>query len=303
LTDLGMPRELVGYGENPPEARWPGKARLALQFVINYEEGGENCVLDGDHSSEWLLSDIIGATPYPNQRHMNMESLYEYGSRAGFWRLYRLFTKEQIPCTVFAVALALQKNPDAAAAMVKAGWEVASHGLRWIDYQTMSEKEERHHIAEAVRIHTEVVGTRPVGIYQGKPSPNTRRLVMEEGGFLYDADSYGDDLPYWVKAADRTHLVVPYTLDNNDMRFVTASGFANGDQFYTYLKDAFDCLYEEGESSPKMMSVGLHCRIVGRPGRMQGLKKFLEYVRSYDDIWICRRDDIAKHWISEHTSS
>ncbi len=299
---MGMPRDLVGYGENAPHPKWPDNARLALQFVINYEEGGENCILDGDQSSEWLLSDIIGATPYVNQRHMNMESLYEYGSRAGFWRLHRLFTEKEVPCTVFAVALALQKNPEAAAAMVQAGWEVASHGLRWIDYQNMSEDKERHHIAEAVRIHTEVVGSRPLGLYQGKPSPNTRRLIMEEGGFLYDADSYGDDLPYWVTKGDQRHLVIPYTLDNNDMRFVTASGFANGEQFYHYLKDAFDCLYEEGQVAPKMMSVGLHCRIVGRPGRIQGLRKFLDYVQSHDDVWLCRREDIAKHWATEHAA-
>ena len=217
------PRDLIGYGQRPPHAKWPGGARIAVQFVLNFEEGGENCILDGDETSEWLLSDIIGATPYTNQRHMNMESLYEYGSRAGFWRLYRLFTEQKIPCTVFAVALALKKNPDAAEAMVKAGWEVASHGLRWIDYQNMSEAEERHHIAEAIRIHTEVVGSRPLGLYQGKPSPNTRRLVMQEGGFLYDADSYADDLPYWNTEHGRPHLVIPYTLSENDMRLL---GFA-----------------------------------------------------------------------------
>jgi putative urate catabolism protein len=300
MAKMGQKRDLVGYGAEPPKPQWPGKARLALQFVVNYEEGGEHCILDGDSCSEWLLSDIIGAKPYPDARHMNMESLYEYGSRAGFWRLHRLFQEYELPCTVFAVALALQKNPDAARAMVEAGWEVASHGLRWIDYQDMPEEEERRHIAEAVRIHTEVVGTRPLGLYQGKPSPNTRRLLVEEGGFSYDADSYGDDLPYWTKVEGEQHLIVPYTLDTNDMRFVTASGFGNGDQFFAYLKDAFDCLYEEGATSARMMSVGLHGRIVGRPGRIQGLRKFMEYVKSFDDVWVCRRIDIAQHWRSHH---
>ena len=274
MTDSNLPRDLIGYGAHPPAIQWPNGARVALQFVINYEEGGEHCLLDGDDQSEWLLSDIIGAVPYENARHMNMESLYEYGSRAGFWRIHRLFEKHQMPATVFAVALALKKNPEAAAAMVNAGWEIASHGLRWIDYQNMPEEEERRHIREAVRMHTEATGQRPLGIYQGKPSPNTRRLVVEEGGFVYDADSYADDLPYYVQVGDRNHLVVPYTLDVNDMRFVTASGFANGEQFFTYLKDAFDCLYEEGQRAPRMMSVGLHGRIVGRPGRIQGLEKF-----------------------------
>jgi putative urate catabolism protein len=297
---MGMPRDLVGYGSKPPNPKWPGEARVALQFVLNYEEGAEHCILDGDSSSEWLLSDIIGAQPYPGARHMNMESLYEYGSRAGFWRLHRLFQEYDLPCTVFAVALALQKNPEAAKAMVQAGWEIASHGLRWIDYQDMPEEQERHHIAEAVRIHTEVVGTRPLGLYQGKPSPNTRRLLVEEGGFIYDADSYADDLPYWTSVGEKEHLVVPYTLDTNDMRFVTASGFANAEQFYLYLKDAFDCLYQEGAVSPRMMSVGLHGRIIGRPGRIQGLRKFMEYVKTFGDVWVCRRIDIAEHWRANH---
>jgi len=298
-----MPRDLVGYGSKPPHANWPNGARLALQFVVNYEEGAEHCILDGDDCSEWLLSDIIGAAPYKNARHMNMESLYEYGSRAGFWRLHRLFTEFNFPCTVFAVAQALSKNPEAAAAMVDAGWEVASHGLRWIDYQDMSEEQEREHIQEAIRLHTEVTGTRPYGLYQGKPSPNTRRLLIEEGGFTYDADSYGDDLPYWVRLEDTDHLVVPYTLDTNDMRFVTASGFSNGDQFFSYLKDAFDCLYDEGAVNPKMMSVGLHGRIVGRPGRIQGLRRFMEYVQKHDEVWVCTRLDIAKHWHKNHSAS
>ena len=229
-----------------------------------------------------------------------MESLYEYGSRAGFWRLHRLFEKHQLPCTVFAVALALDKNPDAAKAMVDAGWEVASHGLRWIDYQHMDEDQERQHIADAVRLHTQATGTRPLGIYQGKPSPNTRRLVIEEGGFEYDADSYGDDLPYWVPHDGGQHLVVPYTLDVNDMRFVTASGFANGDQFFAYLRDAFDCLYAEGSTAPKMMSIGLHCRIIGRPGRIGALERFMEYLAGRKDVWVCRRIDIARHWRAQH---
>lgn len=296
MLQEGLPRDLVGYGETPPHSQWPNGARVAVQCVINYEEGGEHCILDGDDCSEWLLSDIIGAHPYSQARHMNMESLYEYGSRAGFWRLHRLFTSMKLPCTVFAVAAALKKNPVAAEAMVAAGWEVASHGLRWIDYQNMPEEEERLHIAEAVRIHTEVVGARPLGFYQGKPSPNTRRLLMEEGGFLYDADSYGDDLPYWVPHGGAHHLVVPYTLDANDMRMVTASGFQNGDAFFHYLKDTFDCLYEEGAHLPRMMSVGLHGRIIGRPGRILGLKKFLEYVQAQPKVWVCRREDIARHW-------
>ncbi|MEC9465100.1 MAG: allantoinase PuuE [Myxococcota bacterium] len=300
MTKQTMHRDLVGYGARVPHVQWPNGARVAVQFVINYEEGGEHCILDGDDQSEWLLSDIIGATPYAGVRHMNMESLYEYGSRAGFWRLHRLFEKHQLPCTVFAVALALDKNPDAAKAMVDAGWEVASHGLRWIDYQHMDEEQERQHIAEAVRLHTQATGTRPLGIYQGKPSPNTRRLVIEEGGFEYDADSYGDDLPYWVPHDGGQHLVVPYTLDVNDMRFVTASGFANGDQFFAYLRDAFDCLYAEGSTAPKMMSIGLHCRIIGRPGRIGALERFMEYLAGRKDVWVCRRIDIARHWRAQH---
>ncbi len=299
MTD-GLKRDLVGYGANPPNPQWPlkngKKARLALQFVINYEEGGEHCVLDGDECSEWLLSDIIGATPYKGVRHMNMESMYEYGSRAGFWRLHRLFVEKGLPCTAFAVALALEKNPDVAAAMVDAGWEIASHGYRWIDYQYVDIDTEREHIRKAVEIQERISGARPLGIYQGKPSPNTRRLIVEEGGFLYDADSYADDLPYWVDVDGKKHLVVPYTLDVNDMRFVAAQGFNSGDQFFTYLKDAFDFLYKEGAHAPKMMSVGLHCRVVARPGRIAALERFLDYVKGFDDVWTCRRIDIAEHW-------
>jgi putative urate catabolism protein len=303
-TVSNLPRDLVGYGSNPPRPVWPSPSgrpgRLALNFVINYEEGGENCLLNGDDRSEWLLSEIVGAEPYIGRRHMNMESLYEYGSRVGFWRLHRMFTQREMPCTVFAVARALEQNLEAAQAMVGAGWEVASHGLRWIDYQDMPEEEEREHIREAVEIHTKATGARPLGIYQGKPSPNTRRLVVEEGGFLYDADSYADELPYWTRFHGRSHLVVPYTLDANDMRFATPQGFNSGDQFFTYLKDSFDFLYEEGEALPRMLSIGLHCRLVARPGRAKALARFMDYVRGFEDIWICRRADIARHWHKHH---
>ena len=290
------PRDLIGYGQTPPHPQWPNGARIALQFVINYEEGGENCILHGDAASEAFLSEIIGAQPLLGVRHINMESMYEYGSRAGFWRLHRLFTQRQLPVTVYAVAMALERNPDAGKAMVEAGWEVASHGYRWIDYQYASEETEREHIRKAIEIQTQVIGSRPLGFYQGRMSPNTRRLVMEEGGFLYDADSYADDLPYWVEGGERPHLVIPYTLDNNDMRFATAQGFNSGEQFFTYLKDAFDMLYAEGETAPKMMSVGLHCRLSGRPGRAAALARFLDYVQGHEQVWICRRVDIARHW-------
>ncbi|RZM76079.1 allantoinase PuuE [Leptolyngbya iicbica] len=294
------PRDLIGYGQTPPHPHWPNDARLALQFVINYEEGGENCILHGDAASEAFLSEIIGAQPLLGVRHINMESMYEYGSRAGFWRLHRLFTQRQLPVTVYAVAMALERNPDAGKAMIEASWEVASHGYRWIDYQYVSADTEREHIRKAIEIQTQVIGSRPLGFYQGRMSPNTRRLVMEEGGFLYDADSYADDLPYWVGGSDRPHLVIPYTLDNNDMRFATAQGFNSGEQFFTYLKDAFDLLYAEGETAPKMMSVGLHCRLSGRPGRAAALARFLDYVQSHEQVWICRRVDIARHWHEHH---
>ncbi|MEM9947697.1 MAG: allantoinase PuuE [Cyanobacteria bacterium P01_D01_bin.36] len=294
------PRDLLGYGQHPTHPQWPGQARLALQFVINYEEGGENCVLHGDAASEAFLSEIIGAQPLLGVRNLNMESMYEYGSRAGFWRLHRLFTERQLPLTVYAVAMALERNPDAGKAMVEAGWEVASHGYRWIDYQYVGEDVERSHIQKAIDIHTQVIGTRPLGLYQGRLSPNTRRLVVEEGGFLYDADSYADDLPYWNHNYGKPHLVIPYTLDNNDMRFATAQGFNSGDQFFTYLKDAFDVLYAEGEQMPKMMSVGLHCRLSGRPGRTAALARFLDYVQGHERVWICRRVDIARHWHEHH---
>ena len=294
------PRDLIGYGQTPPHPQWPNNARLALQFVINYEEGGENCILHGDPASEAFLSETVGAAPLLGVRNINMESMYEYGSRAGFWRLHRLFTQRDLPVTVYAVAMALERNPAAGKAMVAAGWEVASHGYRWIDYQYVSEDTEREHIHKAIKIHTEVIGSRPLGFYQGRLSPNTRRLVIEEGGFLYDADSYADDLPYWNTDYGRPHLVIPYTLDNNDMRFATYQGFNSGDQFFTYLKDAFDMLYAEGETAPKMMSVGLHCRLSGRPGRAAALGRFLDYVTKYEDVWVCRRVEIAQHWHNHH---
>lgn len=298
------PRDLVGYGRTPPHPYWPHQARVAVQFVVNYEEGGENCILHGDPTSEAFLSEIVGAVPLPGVRHMNMESLYEYGSRAGFWRLHRLFTQRGIPVTVFGVAMALARNPEAVAAMQEADWEIASHGYRWIDYQYVALDVEREHIYKAIELHTQVTGSRPLGFYQGRTSPNTRRLVVEAGGFLYDADSYADDLPYWVSESGQPHLVIPYTLDVNDMRFATAQGFNAGDQFYAHLRDTFDMLYQEGETAPKMMSVGLHCRLVGRPGRALALAKFLDYVQAHEQVWLCRRIDIAHHWrkISEQGS-
>lgn len=290
------PRDLIGYGPTLPDPKWPGKARLALQFVINYEEGGENCILHGDAASEAFLSEIVGAQPLPGVRHMNMESIYEYGARSGFWRLHRLFTERQLPVTVFAVAMALQRNPQAVEAMLKANWEIASHGYRWIDYQYFSEADERAHLQQAITIHTEVIGERPLGWYLGRCSPNSHRLVAEEGGFVYNADSYADELPYWDYGHDVPQLMVPYTLDANDMRFATNQGFNSGDQFYSYLKDSFDVLYAEGENSPKMMSVGLHCRLVGRPGRAAALARFLDYVLNHDQVWVATRLEIARHW-------
>jgi len=294
------PRDMVGYGSNPIHPQWANQARIAVQFVINYEEGGETCILHGDQASETFLSEIVGAVPLMGLRHMNMESCYEYGSRAGFWRLHRLFTQRQIPVTVYGVAMALARNPEAVAAMKDADWEIASHGYRWIDYKYFGEAAEREHLQQAIAIHTEVTGDRPLGWYTGRTSPFSRKLVVEEGGFLYDADSYADDLPYWTTEDGKPHLVIPYTLDNNDMRFASAQGFNSGDQFFTYLRDAFDVLYEEGETAPKMMSVGLHCRIVGRPGRSAALARFLDYVQQRDRVWLCRRIDIANHWHKYH---
>lgn len=290
---------MVGYGEKPPAVKWPGAARIAVQFVINYEEGGENNVLHGDAGSETFLSEIIGAASYPD-RHMSMESLYEYGSRAGFWRLHRLFNEFSMPVTVYGIAMALQRNPEAVDAMLKADWEIASHGLRWIDYQFVPEEVERAHMAEAIDIHKQVTGDRPLGWYTGRDSPNTRRLVNEYGGFLYDSDSYADDLPYWCHEFESPHLVIPYTLDVNDMRFAAPQGFNAGDQFLNYLTDTFDTLYAEGAEAPKMMSIGLHCRIVGKPGRTAALRKFLEYISAKQDVWVCRRIDIARHWHANH---
>ncbi len=294
------PRDLVGYGRNPPHPGWPGDARVAVQFVINYEEGGENNILHGDAGSEAFLSEIIGAQAWPGQRHMNMESIYEYGSRVGFWRLWRMFTTRDLPVTVFGVATALQRNPPAVAAMKEAGWEIASHGLKWIDYKDFSADEERAHLDEAIRIHTAVTGERPLGWYTGRTSENSLRLVMEEGGFLYSANSYADELPYWVEGPAGPQLIIPYTLDANDMRFATAQGFNSGDQFFAYLKDSFDLLYAEGETAPKMLSVGLHCRLAGRPGRAAALARFLDYVRGHERVWVARRIDIARHWIRHH---
>jgi len=301
MTNDTYPRDLVGYGREVPFADWPNGAHLAVQFVLNYEEGGESCILDGDPASESLLSEIVGAQPWPGQRNLNMESLYEYGSRAGFWRLWRMFTERGMTLTVYGVALAMARNPEAVAAMKEADWEIASHGLRWLEYKDFSKEEERRHIAECVRLHTEVTGSRPLGIYQGKPSANTLNLVMEEGGFVYSADSYADELPYYVEGPKGPHLIVPYTLDANDMRFATPQGFNSGDQFYTYLKDSFDVLMAEGAAgSPKMMSIGLHCRLVGRPGRAAALGRFLDYVASHEKAWVCRRIDIANHWRTRH---
>jgi len=299
---IDYPRDMIGYGRQTPDPQWPGNARIAVQFVVNYEEGGENCILHGDKASEAFLSEIVGAPALEGVRHMNMESIYEYGSRAGFWRLHRLFTGRGIPVTVFGVAMALERNPDAVAGILEADWEIASHGYRWIDYQYISEAEEREHLAHAIEIHTRVTGSRPLGWYTGRTSPDTRQLVLEDGGFLYDTDSYADDLPYWVEGLnDKPHLVIPYTLDANDMRFATNQGFNSGDQFFTYLKDTFDTLYAEGETAPKMMSVGLHCRLAGRPGRAAALARFLDYVQSQDRVWICRRLDIARHWHEHHS--
>ena len=295
------PRDLIGYGETPPDPKWPGGARIAVQFVINYEEGGENCILHGDEASEAFLSEIVGAQPWPGQRHMNMESIYEYGSRAGFWRLHRLFSAAGIPVTVFGVATALQRNPEAVAAMQRAGWEIASHGLKWIEYKDFTKEEERRHMAEAIRIHERVTGERPLGWYTGRTSVHSLDLVMEDGGFLYAADSYADDLPYWVEGPRGRQLIVPYTLDANDMRFATPQGFNAGDQFFAYLKDSFDLLYAEGTAgAPKMLSVGLHCRLAGRPGRAAALARFLDYVMSHDGVWPARRIDIARHWHERH---
>ena len=294
------PRDMVGYGRRPVDPKWPGGARIALQFVMNYEEGGENAILHGDAASEAFLSEIIGAAPLPGQRNMNMESIYEYGSRAGFWRIHREFSSRNLPITVYAVGMAMERNPDVGPAMIEAAWEVASHGYRWIDYQDVPEAEEREHIRRAIDAIKTTTGVSPTGWYTGRISPNTRKLVVEQGGFLYDSDSYADDLPYWTTEFGAPHLIIPYTLDANDMRFATAQGFNSGDQFFAYLRDSFDVLWAEGADSPKMMSVGLHCRLVGRPGRIAGLRRFLDHVEKHEGVWICRRDEIAQHWHAHH---
>ncbi|MAN14971.1 MAG: polysaccharide deacetylase [Dinoroseobacter sp.] len=294
-------RDMRGYGPTPPNANWPNGARIAVQIVLNYEEGGENCILHGDAASEAFLSEIVGAAAWPGQRHWNMESIYEYGARAGFWRLHRLFTEHKIPLTVYGVASALARSPEQTRAMQDAGWEIASHGLKWIEYKDADPKAEAADMAEAIRLHTEVTGERPRGWYTGRCSDNTVRLAAEEGGFDYVADTYADDLPYWTSFGSKDQLIVPYTLDCNDMRFATPQGFNSGDQFFAYLKDSFDALYAEGAAgAPKMLSIGLHCRLIGRPGRVMALKRFLDYAQSHTDVWFARRIDIAEHWILNH---
>ena len=298
------PRDLVGYGRTPPFADWPDAARIAVQFVLNLEEGGENCVLHGDAGSEQFLSEIIGAAAYP-ARHMSMESIYEYGSRVGAWRILREFEKRGLPLTVFGVAMAMQRNPELTNACLELGHEIASHGLRWIHYQNTDIATEREHMQRAVALHTALTGTPPQGWYTGRDSPNTRSLVAEHGGFLYDADYYGDDLPFWmqVEISDGTrvpHLIVPYTLDANDMRFATPQGFNTATQFFDYLRDSFDVLYAEGEQTPRMLSIGMHARLLGRPGRFIALQRFLDHIAAHERVWVCRRVDIARHWRQRH---
>ena len=293
-------RDLKGYGANPPNPHWPGGARLAVQIVLNYEEGGENCVLHGDASSEAFLSEIVNAQPREGVRHMSMESLYEYGSRVGVWRLKKLFDAYEVPVTVFAVGMAVEHNPEPVRALHAAGHEICSHGYRWIDYQYVDRQTERVHMRKAVKAIEDAIGERPLGWYTGRTSPNTRSLVVEEGGFIYDADDYSDELPFWNYQHGRPHLVIPYTLDANDMRFATSQGFNCGTQFLQYLKDTFDVLYAEGADTARMMSIGLHCRLAGRPGRFAAVEAFLRYARSHDDVWFCRRLDIARHWQEQH---
>ena len=292
------PRDMIGYGARPPHPRWPGDARIAVQIVLNYEEGGEAALMHGDAHAEAYLHEVVGTPPLIGMRNLQVESVYEYGSRAGFWRLLRLFEEFGVKITCYAVAMALERHPDAARALVAAGHEVASHGWRWIDYQTVPEAEERAHMLRAIDTLQRLTGERPLGWYTGRLGPNTRRLVVEEGGFLYDSDAYDDDLPHWTAAGGRPHLIVPYTLDVNDMKFGTAQGFNHGDDFRRYACDAFDALYEEGAAAPKMMSVGLHARLIGRPGRVQGLRRFLEHARRHERVWFARRIDIARHWIA-----
>jgi len=300
----GYPRDLIGYGRTPPQANWPGRARIAVQFVLNYEEGAESCVLHGDSHSEQFLSEIAGAEAYPD-RHLSMESIYEYGSRAGVWRVLREFERRGLPLTVFGVAMALQRHPDVAQAFKELGHEVACHGYRWIHYQNVPEAVERDHLERALSIFESLYGELPLGWYTGRDSPNTRRLLLDQGGFLYDSDYYGDDLPFWTDAQDsqghaHRHLIVPYTLDTNDMRFASPTGFDHGEPFFQYLRDAFDVLYAEGAETPKMLSIGLHCRLIGRPGRFRALQRFLDHLEAHDRVWITRRVDIARHWQAEH---
>ena len=298
------PRDMVGYGPRPPRADWPGDARVTVQFVVNYEEGGENSVLHGDAGAEQFLSEMFNPAPYPD-RHLSMESIYEYGSRVGVWRILKEFEKRGLPLTVFGVAMALERNPEATAAFRELGHEIACHGWRWIHYQEVPEAVEREHMAIGMALMERLTGERPLGWYTGRDSPNTRRLVADYGGFLYDSDYYGDDLPFWTRVAKTDgettpHLIVPYTLDANDMRFSLPQGFSHGEEFFQYLKDSFDALYAEGEDSPRMLSVGLHCRLTGRPGRIRALQRFLDYLEKFDKVWICRRVDIARHWREKH---
>ncbi len=295
------PRDMIGYGSKEPRVTWPNNAKLALQIVLNYEEGAENNILHGDKNSETFLSEIIGAKAIKD-RHINMESMYEYGSRRGFWRIHKLFREKKIPVTIFGVAMALERNPEVCNAIKNGNYEIACHGWRWIDYQNVKKSVEKKDMKLAIKTIKKIFGERPLGWYTGRCSTNTRDLVFEDGGFLYDSDSYSDDLPYWEYKKNKKQLIIPYTLDNNDMRFATNQGFNSGDQFYTYLKDSFDALYDEGKNNPKMMSVGLHCRLIGRPGRFQALKKFIDYVLKFDDVWICKRVDIAKHWIKNYSN-
>ena len=296
---MNKSRNLVGYGQKDFKIEWPNKAKIAVQFVLNYEEGGENCVLNGDKYSETFLSEIIGAKPIEG-RHMNMESIYEYGSRRGFWRIYKNFNDRKIPLTIFGVGLALEKNKEICLAIKESNFEIVSHGYKWIDYQFIDEEIEKEHIIKSYEIIKSIFGEYPLGWYTGRTSPNTRRLVVENTNVIYDSDSYSDDLPYWEKINDKQHLIIPYTLDNNDMRFATNQGFNSGEQFFQYLKDSFDCLYKEGETNPKMMSIGLHCRLIGRPGRIQSLLKFLDYIQQFKDVWICKRNEIAEHWYQNY---
>lgn len=300
-NESNYPRNMVGYAGQPPHPQWPGNARLAVQIVLNYEEGGESSVLHGDSCSEAYLSEIVGAPPVAGERSMYIESVYEYGSRAGVWRLLRMFRERGIPITIYGVAMAMERNPEVVKAFVADGHEIASHGWRWINYQDVDEETEREHMQRAVASIEKLTGNRPLGWYTGRDSPNTLRLVAEEGGFLYSADSYADDLPYWQEVSGKPFLIVPYTLDCNDMKFAGMQGFNSGDQFFTYLKDSFDMLYQEGERLPKMMSIGLHCRLAGRPGRAAALARFLDYIQQHEDVWICRRVDIARHWHQYHS--